>query len=84
MLKEVAAGSTVVGIPARPVGPQPVLTDRQFCFAAYGTEPGQTVDPVSRALDRLNGQVELLQARIAELEAERDPARPRRQLTSVG
>ena len=69
--KEVAAGTSVVGIPARPVGPQPVLTDRQFCFAAYGTEPGQTVDPVSRALDRLGSQVEQLQTRVAELEAER-------------
>jgi serine O-acetyltransferase len=84
VLKEVPAGTTVVGIPARPVGPQPVLTERQFCFAAYGTEPGQTVDPVSRALDRLTGQLEALQGRVNELEAERDGRRPRLQLTSVG
>jgi serine O-acetyltransferase len=84
VLKEVAAGSSVVGIPARPVGPQPVLTDRQFCFAAYGTEPGQSVDPISRALDRLGSQVEILQTRVAELEAERELAGSRRQLSSVG
>jgi len=84
VLKEVASGSTVVGIPARTVGPQPVLTDRQFCFAAYGTEPGQTVDPISRALDRLTGQIDALQGRITQLESEREANRPRRQLTSVG
>jgi serine O-acetyltransferase len=70
VLKPVPPGVSVVGIPARAVGPQPVLTDRQFCFAAYGTEPGTAADPVSRAIDRLSGQVQALEARLAELEAD--------------
>jgi serine O-acetyltransferase len=69
VLKAVPPGISVVGIPARAVGPQPVVTDRQFCFAAYGTEPGTAVDPVSRALDRLGNQIQALEGRIAELEA---------------
>ena len=32
-------------------GPQPASTER--CFPAYGIEPGATIDPVSRAIDRL-------------------------------
>ena len=56
----------MVGVPARQVGPQPAAQER--CFPAYGVEPGVTIDPVSRALDRLTEQVEQLTARVAELE----------------
>ena len=56
----------MVGVPARQVGPQPAAQER--CFPAYGVEPGVTIDPVSRALDRLTEQVEQLSARVAELE----------------
>lgn len=81
VVKAVPPGISVVGIPARAVGPQPVVTDRQFCFAAYGTEPGTAVDPVTRAIDRLSGQIQALEGRIAELEAE--PGAPR-QLPRAG
>ncbi|MGH6942999.1 MAG: serine O-acetyltransferase [Geminicoccaceae bacterium] len=66
VLREVPAGVTVVGIPARPIGPQPVA--EEVCFPAYGTAPGATVDPVARALDRLGQQVEELSTRVVELE----------------
>ena len=66
VLREVPAGATMVGVPARQVGPQPATTER--CFPAYGVEPGVTVDPVSRAIDGLTQQVEELTARVAELE----------------
>jgi serine O-acetyltransferase len=73
VLKEVPAGVTVVGIPARPVGPQPVCDD---CFPSYGAVPGQVIsDPVSRNLDRLADRVAELEARLAELEEEREPRR---------
>ncbi|MFO1070058.1 MAG: serine O-acetyltransferase [Geminicoccaceae bacterium] len=85
VVREVPPGVTVVGIPAKPVGPQAVVTDRQFCFAAYGTEPGQSsADPVSRALDRLTGQVATLERRLAEVEAERDAAAARRPRSLAG
>jgi serine O-acetyltransferase len=66
VLREVPPGATMVGIPARQVGPQPATTER--CFPAYGVEPGVTIDPVSRAIDRLTQQVEELTARVAQLE----------------
>jgi serine O-acetyltransferase len=75
VLKEVPAGATMVGIPARAVGPQPVPSDRQACFPAYGTEPGMAVDPVSRTLDRLGAHVAALEARLTALEADREADR---------
>jgi len=66
VLREVPAGATVVGVPARQVGPLPAAEEKTF--PAYGVGPGGTVDPVSRAIDRLTGQVEALEGRLAELE----------------
>jgi serine O-acetyltransferase len=76
VLREVPAGATMVGVPARQVGPQPAATER--CFPAYGVEPGVTIDPVSRAIDRLTQEYEELSLRIAQLErpAEQAPKAP--------
>ncbi|SNB67285.1 serine O-acetyltransferase [Arboricoccus pini] len=67
VLKAVAAGATVVGIPAKPVGPQAV-SDKEMKFPAYGVWPGVAADPVSRALERACMQMDALEARVAELE----------------
>lgn len=72
VLREVPAGATMVGVPARQVGPQPAVKER--CFPAYGVEPGVTIDPVSRALDRLTQQVDELTSRVADLEAPVEPS----------
>ncbi len=64
VVKDVPAGATVVGIPARVV--QPAGASREF--VAYGTPPGEPPDPVARALDGLTEQVSLLAARVQELE----------------
>lgn len=69
VLKEVEPGTTVVGVPAKPVGPQDVSEDQKECFPAYGTLPGASVDPVARSLDRLHGEIERLSAKVADLEA---------------
>jgi hypothetical protein len=63
----------MVGIPARPIGPQAVA--KETCFPAYGIAPGAAIDPVSRTIDRLTQQVEELSARLSELEerAEKKP-----------
>jgi serine O-acetyltransferase len=72
VLKDVAPGITVVGVPARPIGHQPVVVED--CFPAYGTAPGASIDPVARALDRLGQQVEELQTRLRRLESDGVPA----------
>ncbi|MCS6780168.1 MAG: serine O-acetyltransferase [Geminicoccaceae bacterium] len=68
VVKEVPPGVTVVGIPAKPVGPQPVEGGERG-FPAYGTWPGVAADPVSRALERVCVQLEELEARLQELES---------------
>src|ERR671910_3621602 len=49
VLKDVAPGTTVVGIPARPLGPQAL--PKEPYFPAYGTGPGAEIDPMARTLD---------------------------------
>ncbi len=66
VLREVPPGATMVGVPARQIGPQAVA--QETCFPAYGIGPGPTVDPVSRAIDRLTAQVEDLESRLADVE----------------
>ena len=74
VVKAVPSGVTVVGIPARPTGPQPV-PDEAFCFSPYGTTPGSMgVDPVTRSLERLTERVRELEDRLAAV-PEREPVR---------
>jgi serine O-acetyltransferase len=65
--KDVRAGQTMVGIPAKAVqlrGQQP----SEERFVAYGTPTGDLPDPVARALDGLLQEVHGLRARVNELE----------------
>ena len=74
VVKAVPPGVTVVGIPARPTGPQPV-PDEAFCFSPYGTTPGSmALDPVTRSLERLTERVRELEDRL-EAVPEREPVR---------
>jgi len=68
VLKAVEPGTTVVGVPAMPTGPQEVTEGQEDCFPAYGTLPGAAVDPVARCLDRLQGDMQRLTDKVAELE----------------
>lgn len=75
VVREVPAGATVVGIPARPVGPQAV-PDEALCFTPYGATPGSApIDPVSRSLERLAERVAELEARLESVEAAKEPRR---------
>ncbi len=66
--KDVPAGVTVVGNPARIVMPKDKRTSKEFL--AYGTPTGDVVDPFLRAIEDLRGNVQALNERVAELEAQ--------------
>ncbi|MGE5537254.1 MAG: serine O-acetyltransferase [Gemmatimonas sp.] len=82
VVKDVAPGATMVGIPARAAGEKvqtqppvaPVSREARGAeFCAYGTPSTDLPDPVARAIDALCQEVAVLKARVAELEAERAP-----------
>ncbi|MBU0725954.1 MAG: serine O-acetyltransferase [Alphaproteobacteria bacterium] len=70
VLKDVAPGVTVVGIPAQVAISRAKQQDSDFC--AYGTSVDMP-DPVARALDGLLGEVAALKTRLAELEGAHTP-----------
>jgi serine O-acetyltransferase len=67
--KDVAEGATMVGIPARPMLVD--VTAYQRDFLPYGTPCSDSLDPEKQKLELLQCEVERLQARLAELMAER-------------
>jgi serine O-acetyltransferase len=81
VLRDVPAGATMVGIPAKAVLSRE--TNRHRAFRAYATEPdGELPDPVARAIDALKTEVGRLNARVAELERESAAAPDPEHLTS--
>ncbi|HVF37635.1 MAG TPA: serine O-acetyltransferase [Sphingomicrobium sp.] len=69
--KDVAAQSTVVGIPAKPV-----LVDSVHYspgFVPYGTPCGEDCDPARARLIELEGEIEALRREVAELRALSQP-----------
>lgn len=84
VITDVAAGATMVGIPARVVLRTQRGDDAEFC--AYGT-PEDLTDPVVRTISGLRAQVSTLLDRVDELERrleERDEATPTIGRTAVG
>jgi len=74
--KAVPEGATVVGIPARVVGPRLAPFERQDAkskpsFAAYGLPAGEIPDPIARGFESLQEEIARLHARIDELQSER-------------
>ena len=65
VLKDVAAGATMVGVPARQVVRAAKKDRSEFC--AYGQDP-DLPDPVARAIDAMCGDIATMRARIVELE----------------
>ena len=66
VLKDVPAGVTMVGIPAKQVLARPL--EAEPGFRAYGTPHGEIPDPVAAALDGLMGEMESLRKRLEEVE----------------
>ena len=71
VLKDVPAGVTMVGIPAKPVLPRP--SSERPEFHAYGTPSADLPDPVAKVVDGLLAEIAALQVRLTELEAETQP-----------
>jgi serine O-acetyltransferase len=67
VLKEVAPGVTVAGVPAQPVGPRAV-TSPEPRYPSYGVWPGVASDPYSRALERVCAQMAELEERLSRVE----------------
>lgn len=65
VVSDVPAGSTVVGIPARPVDRRPAGAD----LLPYGTPCDETLDPGLRTVEQLRAEIAGLAARLAALEA---------------
>jgi serine O-acetyltransferase len=70
VLTEVAPGSTVVGIPAKPVTPRAPAKAEDCRFLPYGTPCDEIPDPVARVLNGLLDEVTALRSRVAVLEGE--------------
>ena len=66
VVRDVAEGTTVVGIPARVVGARDPSKPQRF--AAYGTPSPDIPDPTSRAIDGLLDHIDSLATRVKELE----------------
>ncbi|MBT5050428.1 MAG: serine O-acetyltransferase [Rhodospirillaceae bacterium] len=66
VLKDVAAGVTMVGIAARPVLPR--TSGEAPEFHAYGTPSADLPDPVAKVVDGLLAEIGLLQTRLKLLE----------------
>ncbi len=72
VVQPVAAGETVVGIPARPVERDPLkkqvakTAGQKPSFVAYGTPCEGTVDPIVCAIETLRAELLALEARVAD------------------
>ncbi|WP_425403482.1 serine O-acetyltransferase [Hwanghaeella sp.] len=74
VVKDVAHGVTVVGIPAKVVARQ---RDQETVFSPYGTPLGELPDPVARALEGLMQEVTVLRNQVQVLEGRLEEAESR-------
>ena len=72
VLKDVAPGVTVVGIPARVVVAK--VEKKRAKFDAYGTPRDEISDPVGRVVDGLVEQIRALSTRVEDLERQSNVA----------
>ncbi|WP_448579128.1 serine O-acetyltransferase EpsC [Thermaurantiacus sp.] len=63
--KDVPAGATMVGIPARPI---PVVVREEPAFVPYGTPCSEVFDPVTQRHELMKCELEALRVRLEHLE----------------
>jgi serine O-acetyltransferase len=69
VVKDVEPGATVVGVPAHTVAEKMAMRAGKG-FEAYGTPPNEDADPLLITLKQLTQEVQVLQRRVSELEAD--------------
>ena len=80
--KDVPAGATMVGIPARSTLVE--VKDETPKFTPYGTPCSERFDPKTQSLELLQCEVESLQKKIAEMVAHRDATpKPAKSVTKM-
>jgi serine O-acetyltransferase len=79
--RDVPAGATMVGIPAKQTLVDATATQR---FTPYGTICGQQYDPATQKLELLRCELEQLRKRVDEVMAERDEAREQARVALLG
>jgi serine O-acetyltransferase len=70
VVKDVEAGTTVVGVPAHTVSEKAAMRLQSKGFDAYGTPQDEEADPLLITLKQLRQEVQVLQRRVTELEAD--------------
>jgi serine O-acetyltransferase len=76
VLQDVPAGTSVVGIPARPVERKPSADRRRPAFDPYGTPCDGTPDPVLCEIERLRTELTELETRVEQLSTDRERSLP--------
>lgn len=74
VVADVPAGTTVVGIPARPVDQE--RDRRPAAFMPYGTPCDELIDPLVRNVEALRAELLSLEAQVARLQSTSRPGQP--------
>lgn len=73
--RDVPAGATVVGVPARQVAAKSKAGSEPASFAAYGVSNPDEVDPRAKTIDALVAEVQSLRARLNDMEDRLSPTK---------
>ena len=71
--RDVPAGATVVGVPARQLAAKPKLAAETANFTAYGVSHLDEVDPRAKTIEALVDEVQSLRARLNDMEDRLSP-----------
>ena len=73
--RDVPAGATVVGVPARQVAAKSKATADTKSFTAYGVSNPDEIDPRAKTIDALVAEVQSLRARLNDMEDRLSPTK---------